>query len=192
MFSVPKTLIDATTTELTGPTCPPPRQLVPPRPRDHVGSHSRYSAGCRCAACTRAHAFYLCDWRAGRIEARVDAAPVRAHLQRLVDSGLILAHLADEARVPRRTVYGLWRRSHHTTHRRTADALLALRPLEIEALLPARVVLADRADGRSKRRSAVEGLDLRRGGAARIANALGVSVRTVERWRALQTRGRTA
>jgi hypothetical protein len=118
---------------------------------------------------------------------RVDATPVRAHLRRLVNSGLVLAHLADEAGVPRRTVYGLWH-GVRATSPETAAALLALRPLEVEALLPARVVLADAAHNPAKRRSAVANLDLRRDAAVRTANAIGVSSRTVERWRAAQRR----
>ncbi len=156
----------------------------------HVGSHSRYSAGCRCPACTAAHADYLVDWRAGRIAGRVDAAAVRAHLQRLVASGLVLGYLADEAGVPRRTVYGLWHGRRPRTAPATAAALLALRPLRVADALPTPVreldALADSRGSRSRRRRAIGGLDLQRQPARQVAEQLGVSARTLQRWRAAQ------
>jgi hypothetical protein len=155
----------------------------------HVGSHSRYSAGCRCAACTAAHAAYLADWRAGRIRRSADAAPVRAHLQRLVASGLVLGYLADEAGVPRGTVYGLWHGRGRTSPA-TAAALLALRPLRVAAVLPLPVreleALAEVRGSRPGRGRVVGGLDLDGRTAREAAAELGVSPRTVFRWRATQ------
>lgn len=157
----------------------------------HLGSHCRYSAGCRCAGCTAAHARYLADWRAGRIHRSADTAPVREHLRRLVDSGLVLAYLADEAGIPRRTVYGIWHGTRRTAPA-TAASLLALRPLRIANSLPAEVrerdALATSAE-RTSRRTAVAGLDLHRESARQVAERLGVSARTVQRWRAAQAVG---
>lgn len=155
-------------------------------PAPHVGAHSRYSAGCRCAACTAAHAGYLADWRAGRIQRSAAAAPVRAHLQQLVASGLVLAFLADEAGIPRRTVYGIWHGTRRTAPA-TAASLLALRPLRIAEALPTGVRERDAlaaSTGRTRRRTAVAGLDLYRESAGQVAKRLGVSARTVQRWRA--------
>ena len=113
---------------------------------------------------------------------------MRAHLRLLVASGLVLGHLADEAGVPRRTVYGVWHGAGSTAPA-TAAALLALRPLRVAAALPARVrqldALAEARGDRAARRRAVTGLDLDRPAAA--AAALGVSRRTVHRWRPAQT-----
>lgn len=161
----------------------------PPRPARHVGSHSRYSGGCRCPACTAAHADYLVHWRAGRIAARVDTTAVRAHLQRLVASGLVLGYLADEAGVPRRTVYGLWHGRPRTAPA-TAAALLALRPLRVADTLPTPVreldALADSRGSRPRRRRAIGDVDLHRQPARQAAEQLGVSARTLQRWRAAQ------
>jgi len=172
---VPSAVLDRTTSNTSTPA-------------PHVGAHSRYSAGCRCAACTAAHAGYLADWRGGRILSSADAAPVRAHLQRLVGSGLVLAYLADEAGVPRRTVYGIWHGTRRTAPA-TAASLLALRPLRVADALPAAVregdALAASAE-RTSRRTGVAGLDLHRQSARQVAEQLGVSARTVQRWRAAQ------
>lgn len=161
----------------------------------HVGSHSRYSAGCRCRACTAAHSAYLVDWRAGRIRRSADAAPVRAHLQRLVASGLVLGYLADEAGVPRRTVYGLWHGGGRTSPA-TAAALLGLRPLGVAAVLPLPVrqleALAEVRGSRPGRRRAVDGLELRHRSVREAAEQLGVSPRTVSRWRTAQSRNGAA
>jgi hypothetical protein len=170
---------------------PPEKQPDAAAPAEgHVGSHSRYSAGCRCPSCTAAHTAYLVDWRAGRIRRSADAAPVRAHLQRLVASGLVLGCLADEAGVPRRTVYGLWHGRRRTAPAMAA-ALLALRPLQVAAVLPLQVreleALAEVRGSRPGRRRAVEGLDLDGRTAREAAAQLGVSARTVSRWRATQT-----
>ena len=190
MFSVPRTRPDATTCPPAEPSCRTPPRPARPRPSTHVGSHSRYSAGCRCPACTAAHATYLADWRAGRVERAADAAPVRAHLQRLVATGLVLAYLADEAGVPRRTVYGLWHGTKRTSPA-TATALLALRPLNAAEVLPVHVreveALADSRGDRAHRRRAVQRLDLRSRSARDAATQLGVSTRTVQRWRSAQT-----
>jgi transcriptional regulator with XRE-family HTH domain len=113
---------------------------------------------------------------------------VRTHLQRLVTSGLVLAYLADEAGVPRSTVYGIWRGAGRTAPA-TAAALLALRPLRVADVLPTEVRDCDALTagaGRAGHRAAVAGLDLHRDSAQRLAERLGVSARTVQRWRAAQ------
>ena len=171
------------------------RSAVPDRalisvPSAHVGSHSRYSAGCRCAGCTAAHADYLADWRAGRIPRSADTAPVRAHLQRLVGCGLVLGYLADEAGIPRRTVYGIWHGRRRTAPS-TAAALLALRPLRVADALPSSIrqrdVLDASGSGPVRRRAAtVHDFDLHRHSAREVAEQLGVSSRTVQRWRTAQ------
>lgn len=157
----------------------------------HIGSHSRYSGGCRCPACTTAHAAYLADWRAGRVQRSADAPPARAHLQRLVASGLVLGYLADEAGVPRRTIYAIWHGTKRTAPA-TAAALLALRPLDVAEVLPLPVreldALADTAGDRAGRRRAVAGLDLHARSAREVAAELGVSARTVVRWRAVEAK----
>lgn len=119
----------------------------------------------------------------------MDAGPVRAHLQRLVASGLLQSYLADEAGVPRTTVHDLLHSSRRISAP-IAEALLALRPLDVEAALPARVALADSTGSRSGRSGVVAGLDLQTGSVRDAAAALGVSTRTVERWRARQASGR--
>jgi hypothetical protein len=58
---------------------------------------------------------YLAAWRAGRLQRRVDTGPVQAHLTRLVDSGLLLAHIADEAGVPRSTARRVWQGAARTS-----------------------------------------------------------------------------
>ena len=77
-----------------------------------------------------------------------------------------------------------------STSAATAPALLALRPLRVAAALPARVrqldALAEARGDRAARRRAVDGLD-RAGSPAVAAAGLGVSRRTVHRWRAAQT-----
>ena len=131
------------------------------------------------------------DWRAGRIRRSADAAPVRAHLQRLVASGLVLGYLADEAGVPRRTVYGLWHGGGRTSPA-TAAALLGLRPLGVAAVLPLPVrqleALAEARGSWPGRRRAVDGLELRHRSVREAAEQLGVSPRTVSRWRAAQSK----
>jgi hypothetical protein len=155
----------------------------------HVGSHSRYSAGCRCSGCTAAHAAYLADWRAGRIRRSADTAPVRAHLQRLVGSGLVLGYLADEAGIPRRTVYAIWHSSRRTSPH-TAAALLALRPLGVADALPTlirrRDAIAASGGGPARRRAVLHDVDLDKHSAREVAEQLGVSPRTVQRWRTAQ------
>lgn len=114
---------------------------------------------------------------------------MRAHLQRLVASGLVLGYLADEAGVPRRTVYGLWHGRRRTSPA-AAAALLALRPLRVAAVLPLAVreldALAEARGDRTGRRRAVDGLDLVGRTAQEAAAELGISARTVSRWRATQ------
>ncbi len=170
------------------PERPAPARVTAGLLSGHVGSHTRYCEGCRCRACRAAHAGYFREWRAGRIPGRVDTGPVRAHLRALVASGLVLGHLADEAGVPRRTVYGVWHGAGSTAPG-TAAALLGLRPLRVAAALPARVreldALAEARGDRAARRRAVDGLDLA-GPPAVAAAGLGVSRRTVHRWRAAQ------
>ena len=168
----------------------PDRAVHTPTASPHVGSHSRYSAGCRCPSCRASHTAYLVAWRAGRIRRSADTAPVRAHLQQLVGSGPVLGYLADEAGVPRRSVYRIW----HCTGRiapATAAALLALRPLLTGAVLPAAVRDRDALDAagvsvRLRRTAGTRELDLWRRSAGELAAELGVSVRTVQRWRAAQ------
>lgn len=159
---------------------------VPPQ---HVGSHSRYSAGCRCAACTAAHADYLGDWRAGRIHRSADTAPVGEHLQRLVDSGLVLAYLADEAgsRAARCTGSGT------APGGLTGDGGGAARaaPAGVCDALPSGVRDRDSlnvtgGNPRRQRSAAVADLDLRRRPLRELASGLAVSARTVQRWRSAQ------
>lgn len=124
---------------------------------------------------------------------RVDAGAVRAHLVELVGSGLLLACVADEAGVPRSTARRLWSGAGSTSAE-TADRLLAVRPLAIEAHLPRRVRLADAAPAAGRPaavagppvREAMSGADLRAASARETAALVGVSVRTVVRWRARQ------
>jgi hypothetical protein len=137
------------------------------------------------------------DWRAGRIRRSADAAPVRAHLQRLVASGLVLGYLADEAGVPRRTVYGLWHGRGRTSPATAAALLGPLRPLRVAAVLPLPVreleALAEVRGSRPGRGRVVGGLDLDGRTAREVAAELGVSPRTVFRWRATQvTQARNA
>jgi hypothetical protein len=112
------------------------------------------------------------------------------HLQRLVASGLVLGYLADEAGIPRRTVYGIWHGRRRTAPP-TAAALLALRPLRVADALPTSIRERDALDasrnGPARRRAAtVHDLDLHRHSARDIAQQLGVSSRTVQRWRTAQ------
>lgn len=161
-----------------------------PRPADvgqsgHAGSHSRYCEGCRCPDCKAAHRRYLAAWRAGRLQRRVDTGPVQAHLTRLVDSGLLLAYIADEAAVPRSTARRVWHGAARTSPE-TAARLLTVRPLDVDAHLPRHVRLADtaRPGRRATPPSTARGLaDLTAGSARDTAALLGVSPRTVGRWR---------
>lgn len=162
-----------------------PSPPVSPAAAGHVGSHSRYSAGCRCPGCTAAHRVYLADWRAGRVAGRVDTGPVRAHLRTLAGSGLVLGYLDDEAGVPRGTVYRIWRGAARTSAG-VADRLLALRPLDPAAALPTPVRLADARGPVARRAAAGDLLDPNGGSAAVAAARLGVSRRTAARWRARQ------
>ena len=104
-------------------------------------------------------------------------------------SGLVLAYLADEAGIPRRTVYGIWHGARRTSPE-TAAALLGLRPLAVADALPVTVRELDTLDaaGVNRRRRAAAGrdLDLRRRTVGAAAAELGVSRRTVQRWRSAQ------
>jgi len=176
---------------------PSPSTAVPsvpvpePQPADvgqrgHVGSHSRYCEGCRCRDCKGAHRRYLAAWRAGRLQRRVDTGPVHAHLARLIDSGLLLAYVADEAGVPRSTARRVWQGAARTSPE-TAARLLAIHPLDVDAHLPRHVRLADTArPGRRPSPPNTAGVlaDLTAGSARDTAAMVGVSPRTVGRWRA--------
>jgi Homeodomain-like domain len=100
-----------------------------------------------------------------------------------------LGYLADEAGIPRRTVYGIWHGSLRTSPQ-IAAALLALRPLRVADALPTpirqRDAVAASGWGPAQRRAALHDLDLRRHSAREVAEQLGVSPRTVQRWRAAQ------
>ena len=117
---------------------------------------------------------------------------MRAHLRRLVASGLVLGHLADEAGVPRSTAYAIWRGTRRT-NREAAAALLALRPLRVADALPERVrerdALADALRSESATATRSPSWICPAPGSNGSAAQLGVTPRTVTRWRAAQADG---
>lgn len=76
----------------------------------HIPSRSRYVAGCRCAGCTAQNSAYNCRW--SRLSGYdgvastdlIDAAPVREHVQRLLNAGMGTRAIAAAANVDRKRV----------------------------------------------------------------------------------------
>lgn len=117
---------------------PAARPCTHTRARHEHGTVDAYSADkCRCAPCTAANTAYTSNRRRqiayGRWQAYVDAVPVRAHLERLLQQGIGWRAIAERAHVSndtvRRILYGYPRRNIPPSNRvtaRTAAALLAV------------------------------------------------------------------
>jgi lambda repressor-like predicted transcriptional regulator len=91
------------------------------------GSRRKYDLGCRCFPCRAAENRYQQAWRNGA-RARIDAAVVREHVARLVESGWTKRRIEREAGISNSTLWEVERRP--TVNRRTARAILALTPDE--------------------------------------------------------------
>lgn len=100
------------------------------------GTNKRWEAGCRCHPCLKAHKRYLEKLRKSRKNrglqpayGKVDADPVRKHLETLLESGFSKTALANRSGVPFETVKGIVRRPSHTVQARTASKILAVSPV---------------------------------------------------------------
>lgn len=114
-----------------------------PRPIPPHGSQGRYKGTasgsrppCRCRACVTAAS------RAGQIRTlarlagrprRIDAAPVVAHLQVCLDSGMSQCLIARQADVDQSTISRLLRRPNPQCMREQGERLLAVRPGDFSA-----------------------------------------------------------
>lgn len=109
--------------------------MRPQRPCNQPhGTNARYNAGCHCFVCRVAHSEY---WRE-RIPA-VPAERVRAHIEKLVESGLTQGYIAASSGIMEQTVRDIRKGVTKRVRSVTAEALYAVVPVpcSLNAFIPA-------------------------------------------------------